>query len=727
MTYTLAHQFASVPRLRALSIRNNKIVVAGEYGDIYVYDFQNDDLTWKLIYSTTLAATVLRSAAIEPNLKAVYIGDSEGTIHKLNLDDYAIKRLPQTHETGKSVSTIATFHPSSFISGAWDGTAIVWQNDQMKLKFANYQTHAVCCCVIHDGLYMTSSQSAQVVLRREIHEPDDVVTQIHGDIVRKIVTFRPYHAVSCSNDGKLGFWSILKPLSGKYVLKPIQVDEYLGYSLETESFIYDVDVATHEDKLYVVYTMEEAHMARLAIFRMEIVDDIVVHLFKEKQVDLCSLSVTTWCIRIQKIVDENQLFKEFAIVAASYNGIIRVFTSNPSLQLSRIEIAEARESLVKEDKTNEDELVIERLPSIQDASDRRYQIKGKVQLFRDITGKNVLVYEWTGSEWNFIGNMVGNPDDRPVSPTTHTQLPENDHASVVDHESVVNRSAFVDVKLSYKPGITYKLKYNRGEDPESIARRFCEHENLELYHMFPIIKQLSEEPNPTSIICELESVSPVKCYSPHGWGKPTVEAAVKKILSTDLQQPIQIKRLSVQQRMVLEGAIGVLDSPNPKIAGPKSKEILATLLQFDWTPWQPANQQFAFYDLLRIALYYDEAADLYRKTSLSKGSLGVFNVLSQLVKSESTAMRSCILKFMTNVCRWASLRSFFVEHVSTIVEYLKSANLKDDTHSSVGPFIFNIALAVQGNMAFAKSATQRTALLLKIRPVSDFRKSIYSL
>lgn len=96
-----------------------------------------------------------------------------------------------------------------FVSGSWDGTAIVWDLQTCEPKeILKGHTHATAVLTLVNGITITGSQDKAIRIWFKGKE-EKVIKNAHEDIVRCFAEVPELNAfVSCSNDETVKLWSL---------------------------------------------------------------------------------------------------------------------------------------------------------------------------------------------------------------------------------------------------------------------------------------------------------------------------------------------------------------------------------------------------------------------------------------------------------------------------------------------------------------------------------------
>lgn len=116
----------------------------------------------------------------------------------------------------KIVNSISQAEPDCFISGSWDGTAIVWDIESSRKMFLlEGHSHAVTTLALPNKKYITASQDKAI----KFWDADKLLRTVelaHEDIIRSIILDDSSESFyTCSNDTVIKQWTMDGRMIGK--------------------------------------------------------------------------------------------------------------------------------------------------------------------------------------------------------------------------------------------------------------------------------------------------------------------------------------------------------------------------------------------------------------------------------------------------------------------------------------------------------------------------------
>lgn len=217
LSYTVGHHEKA---LRSIALNKNRILVTGSLDGIcaifrkdeagkFIFD-KNTQLHRDSVY--IVRSTVDNNFFLSGGKDAIVnLMDCEGNLIK----DY----IGHT----KIVNSLSQAEPDYFISGSWDGSAIVWDIEtSQSLYQLSGHSHAVATLALPNKKFITASQDKAI----KFWDNEKLIRSVelaHDDIIREIIlddqngTF-----YTCSNDCFVKQWTLDGRLIGK-------LDEHEGF------------------------------------------------------------------------------------------------------------------------------------------------------------------------------------------------------------------------------------------------------------------------------------------------------------------------------------------------------------------------------------------------------------------------------------------------------------------------------------------------------------------
>lgn len=323
------------------------------------------------------------------------------------------------------------------ISGSWDSTAKVWQDNVLRFNLVGHNASVWDVKILGDNRYLTSSADGTI----KIWDHDKAIKTIvgHKDVVRGLALLPGRDTfASTSNDGTIRITNFDGDL----------IQELVGH----DSFVYGVEALSNGD---IVSCGE----------------DRTVRIWRDgKAIQVITLpSVSVWAVSVLPNDD---------IVSGGSDSVIRVFSRDPSRYASDLELEEFRKS-VESISINTQELDESQIKS-SDVLSSPGSKEGQVIVVKSEVGINEA-YQWTEGKWSKIGEVVG--------------------GSASDKKKEYNGAKWdyifdVDVKEGEPP---LKLPYNLTENPYQAAERFLSQNELPSSYVEEIVKFITDNTQGLSI------------------------------------------------------------------------------------------------------------------------------------------------------------------------------------------------------------------------------------
>ncbi|XP_069487023.1 phospholipase A-2-activating protein [Ambystoma mexicanum] len=326
-----------------------------------------------------------------------------------------------------TVCSLSSGKFGTLLSGSWDTTAKVWLNDKCMMTLQGHSAAVWAVKILPDqGLMLTGSADRTIKLWKA-GRCERTFTG-HEDCVRGLATISETEFLSCSNDASVRRWLI----SG----------ECLQISYGHTNYIYSIAIFPSSQDF--VTTGEDRSMR---IWRAgECVQTIRLP------------AQSVWCCCVLDNGD---------IVVGASDGVIRVFTESLQRVATAQEIKDFELELSQStiDPKSEDigDINIEELPG-REHLDEPGSREGQTRLIK-VDGK-VEAYQWSVNEerWMKIGDVVGSSGaTQQTSGKVLFEGKEYDFVFSID----VNES-----------GPSFKLPYNKSDDPWLVAYNFLQKNDL---------------------------------------------------------------------------------------------------------------------------------------------------------------------------------------------------------------------------------------------------------
>lgn len=226
--------------VRCIDYFEGVLVTGGNDKVFNLYNYQSGNYT--LITTSDIFGSEIISCKINRLDKQspvfVLLGCRNGKIYAF--DQVGNPTLELTHET--TISSIDFIDQDHFVTGSWDGKAIVW-NIKTQKKVSEYAEHKYAVSVFYNqttGHVISGSQDKALnVWDWKTGSKIRRVDNAHGDIIREIADVDGSGMIiTCSNDESLKLWSadldLIETFSGHsafvFAVKAIALGSYVSGS-----------------------------------------------------------------------------------------------------------------------------------------------------------------------------------------------------------------------------------------------------------------------------------------------------------------------------------------------------------------------------------------------------------------------------------------------------------------------------------------------------------------
>ncbi|XP_026490148.2 phospholipase A-2-activating protein [Vanessa tameamea] len=356
----------------------------------------------------------------------VITGSNDNTILGYNLQDGVVQINLKGHEN--AVCSVSPGHDFGvLISSSWDNTARVWNLNTPQMSPVILRGHeaAVWAALeLKNGTLATASADKTIKLWRKDGALLSTLTG-HTDCVRGLTVATEDSFLSCSNDASIRLWTNRGECLNTYYGHTNYI-----YSISMNPGIPQGFVSCGEDGAVRVWTAGDC---------------------------VRSLRLPAQSVWSLTCLDNGD------IVTGSSDGLVRVFTKDPSRYADETMLKQFEEEVQKMQAASQQEIggfKLSELPG-PEALLEPGKSDGQTKLVR--RGENVKCYSWSNAEntWNEIGDVMGaNP---PSEGKTMYQGKEYDFVFSVD------------IKDGAPP---IKLPFNKTEDPWVAAQAFIHKNDL---------------------------------------------------------------------------------------------------------------------------------------------------------------------------------------------------------------------------------------------------------
>ncbi|KAH3670257.1 hypothetical protein WICMUC_004910 [Wickerhamomyces mucosus] len=326
------------------------------------------------------------------------------------------------------------------ISGSWDTTAKVWENNILKYTLEGHNASVWGVKILSKDRFLTSSADRTIKLWDHDKEIKNFVG--HKDVVRGL-TILPYGFASTSNDGTIR----VSDFDGNLI------NQLIGH----ESFVYSVQSLSNGD---IVSSGE----------------DRTVRIWRNgKAIQVITLpSISIWSISVLPNDD---------IVTGGSDNTVRIFTTDPDRIANNeelIKFKEAVENIAINSQSIDDSKI-----SPPEALEKPGTKEGQVIIIKSYTGINEA-HQWSGGIWLKIGEVVGSAG----SSEKKTEFDGKKWDYVFD----------VDIQDGVPP---LKLPYNVNENPYVAAQRFLERNELPSSYTDDVVQFITKNTSSVGVNSEV--------------------------------------------------------------------------------------------------------------------------------------------------------------------------------------------------------------------------------
>ncbi|OWB78097.1 hypothetical protein B5S32_g2283 [[Candida] boidinii] len=313
------------------------------------------------------------------------------------------------------------------LSGSWDGTAKVW-NDEGKLLYTliGHENSVWGAKIISQNEFITCGADRTIRLWLKDKEVKRF-NNCHSDVIRDILVL-PTGFASCSNDNTIKIWdkfgSLKKTLYGH------------------DNFVYSLDILPNGDLISCG-------------------EDRSIRIWRDFN---CIQVITLPCISVWKIcVSPNG-----DIISASSDNLIRIFSRELSRQSDKLKLEEF-DKQVKNFAIQQQNLNKEDVPPIS-ILQKKGKKEGETKIVKTSIG-TIEAHQWIGDKWMKIGDVL----DSAGSNDKKIEFNGKKYDYVFD----------VDVQEGSPP---LKLPYNANDNPYTSAEKFLADNELPYTYLDEVVK-----------------------------------------------------------------------------------------------------------------------------------------------------------------------------------------------------------------------------------------------
>jgi phospholipase A-2-activating protein len=518
-----------------------------------------------------------------------------------------------------TVSDISQAEPETFISGSWDTTARVWDiNTQKSLFVLKDHAYAVATLALENKRYITGSQDKKL----KIWDKDRVVKTIdnaHDDIIRSIILSADGQSFyTCSNDYHIKHWTLGGDL----------LEQFTGH----DGFIFRLGVNKNNNTLFSA------------------ADDRIVKTWQNTK---CTQDIfhpnTIWDLAINPSTEE--------LITACADGVMRVFSKNPSKWLSAADLEDYTNLCFMSNKQEEsnESVDVNKLPKIEDIKKIKSPKEGEIRVFNN--GGLAEAYVFKGSNWEKIGEVLGTKENKKFYPGDKC-FPAGEYDYIFD----------VDLE-----GRKSVLPFNKGDNVLVAAEKFISREELHKgLYIDDITKFLRANTQSTSQPLkqvEKKKPEPIKQnINSNSMNFPKTAYSKYESINTDgpLKKIIEFNTLLIENKS--SQAL-----TNPQIESIKNFLKTISNVQFYHTSnfnsneielfckilvsW-PDEYSVPLLDLFRMFLLHPRSNDLFQKIG---GGVGEVAYLLNVLKTGTEIQKILVLRSLNNMFIYDASRTFMID------------------------------------------------------------------
>ena len=520
-----------------------------------------------------------------------------------------------------TVSDISQAESETFISGSWDTTARIWDiNSQKCLYVLKDHAYAVSTLALEGRRYITGSQDKKL----KFWDKDRLVKTIdnaHDDIIRSIILSADGQSFySCSNDYYIKHWT----LSGDLI------EEFTGH----DGFIFRLGLNRMNNMLFSAS------------------DDKIVKTWKGGK---CTQDIfhpnTVWDLAINPSNEE--------LITACADGIMRVFSKNPSRWQSEADLEEYTNLCFlsnKQEESNES-VDVSKLPKIEDMKRIKNPKEGEIRVFNNNGLAEAYVFK--GDTWEKIGEVLGTKENKKYYPGDKC-FPAGEYDYVFD------------VVLEGRKSL---LPFNKGDNALIAAEKFINREELHKgLYVDDITKFLRANTQNAGAQpmkqAEKKKPEPMKQNNNISNSLKFPKTAYSKYDNLNTEGPLK-KIIEFNSTLIANNDTGALSNSQLEAI----KNLLKTLgsVQFyhtsnfnpselelffkAFTNW-PMDYLLPILDIFRMFLLHPRSNDVFQKIG---GGVGEIAFILNVLKSENGILQTLVLRSLNNMFINEASRTYMID------------------------------------------------------------------
>lgn len=229
LSYQINHHTKA---LRSLSVNNNGILVTGSFDGLCSIFEKNAQNQYQLKVNTTHHKDGIYVVRSSVDNHFFFTAGKDLVINMMDCEGNLLKDFVG-HQ--KIINSLSQAESDSFISGSWDGTALVWDIEKsVPIYQLGDHSYAVSTLALPNKKYITGSQDKKL----KIWDKDKLVNTIelaHDDIIRDIILDENGNSFyTCSNDCIIKQWT----MDGRLINKLAEHDGFLFTILKKNGILF---------------------------------------------------------------------------------------------------------------------------------------------------------------------------------------------------------------------------------------------------------------------------------------------------------------------------------------------------------------------------------------------------------------------------------------------------------------------------------------------------------
>ena len=542
---------------------------------------------------------------------------------------------------------------SRLFAGSWDGSISVWNIASNDLLHHLPQAGAYATVVKYcKSTLVSGSQDKALTWWDEDLKKINQIQNAHSDIIRAIAYDNDVIATA-SNDCTVKLWTI----DG--------------------------------------HAREELHGHTNFVFSVDVLNKTVISSGEDRSLKIWDSSTQT--IPHPGTVWFAKWINSESIVTGCSDGIVRIFSSVSSASQ---EECDAFELLSLASQPNAPAVDPTTVPPESDLSSYAGKKIGEIKMFKDLEN-NVYAYSWTETNvWEKIGLV------------TSSVMSGGKIDYFGDQYFESGRYDFVfDVELGETR--MAKLPYNKGDNPLSVAEKFCSRESINKSNVTDIVAFIKKNapqpsiPNPESTAVLQDPF----LFRDAKWGPMTEK------LQSFISDPVD--------KMLLSSVLEILEKRKSAEFRPSEVSLIHSKLLTS----VPIDQLFVLFDLWRLFVLHPGAAVMYKNSD--RGAQYIATAAKYLQANPTNNTGLCAARYLANlfalsVSKWAAVELYHL-YLPTVVEVINMDNVNKQTKIACASVVANLGITTKEkkNASLADELSQRIKLITQSPEVMERIESVF--